>query len=136
MPIPVPHQRSGPATFDDGGASRDQRDSEPDERDDRKAHGVHEQPTELEQLQQPRPAAPRVGPAGDVAGDSPDVPATSPAAAFFDLDNTLMRGASLFYLARGLWSRKFFSHRDVATALWQQTRFRVGGRENPGHLRS
>lgn len=56
------------------------------------------------------------------------------AAAFFDLDNTLMRGASLFYLARGLWTRKFFSHRDVATAFWQQTRFRVGGSENPSSL--
>ena len=33
---------------------------------------------------------------------------TPTAAAFFDVDNTVMRGASIFVLARGLWRRDFF----------------------------
>ena len=35
------------------------------------------------------------------------------AAAFFDIDNTIVRGASLFHLARGLAKRKFFTMGDV-----------------------
>jgi HAD superfamily hydrolase (TIGR01490 family) len=49
------------------------------------------------------------------------------AAAFFDLDNTILRGASLFYLARGLYRRQFFTARDVARFAWQQTRFVIFG---------
>jgi HAD superfamily hydrolase (TIGR01490 family) len=56
---------------------------------------------------------------------------TSTGAAFFDVDNTLMRGASLFYLARGLHTRRFFSTREILTAGWQQLRFRVVGSEDP-----
>ena len=33
-------------------------------------------------------------------------------AAFFDIDNTIVRGASLFHLARGLAKRKFFTLGD------------------------
>ncbi|WP_349691308.1 HAD-IB family hydrolase [Actinopolymorpha sp. B11F2] len=55
-------------------------------------------------------------------------------AAFFDVDNTLMRGASLFYLARGLHTRRFFSTREILTAGWQQLRFRVVGSEDPDHM--
>ncbi len=56
------------------------------------------------------------------------------AAAFFDVDNTILRGASLFVLARGLYQRKFFGVRDVAAFAWQQLAFRVGGSENPEHI--
>ncbi|WP_020579501.1 HAD family hydrolase [Actinopolymorpha alba] len=59
------------------------------------------------------------------------VPTDPRAAAFFDVDNTLMRGASLFYLARGLHSRRFFSTREVLGAGWQQLKFRVIGSEDP-----
>lgn len=55
------------------------------------------------------------------------------AAAFFDLDNTLLRGASLFYLARGLYARKFFGTQDVLRFGYQQVRFRLGA-ENAGHV--
>lgn len=51
------------------------------------------------------------------------------AAAFFDVDNTMMVGASIFHFARGLAARKFFSTGDLASFAWQQIRFRVGGRE-------
>ncbi len=36
------------------------------------------------------------------------------AAAFFDVDNTMMRGASIYYFARGLAARKLFTMRDLA----------------------
>ena len=52
------------------------------------------------------------------------------AAAFFDVDNTMMMGASLFWFARGLAARKYFTGRDVASFVWQQAKFRVAGSEN------
>ncbi len=61
-------------------------------------------------------------------------PSTSNSAAFFDLDNTLMQGASLFYLARGLAARKFFTTGDIARWAWQQACFRLGGFENAEHM--
>src|SRR5690606_13110659 len=74
-------------------------------------------------------------PTGTETPDRATSPAqTSKAAAFFDVDNTLMRGASLFYLARGLHSRRFFSTREILTAAWQQVRFRVVGSEDPNHV--
>jgi HAD superfamily hydrolase (TIGR01490 family) len=66
------------------------------------------------------------------AGDSgpADVPLTDlTAAAFFDVDNTMMVGASIFHFARGLAARKFFTTSDLAGFAWQQIKFRVGGRE-------
>src|SRR5687768_12707728 len=51
------------------------------------------------------------------------------AAAFFDVDNTMMVGASIFHFARGLAARKFFTTADLIGFAWQQLRFRVGGRE-------
>jgi HAD superfamily hydrolase (TIGR01490 family) len=66
------------------------------------------------------------------AGDSgpADVPLTDlTAAAFFDVDNTMMVGASIFHFARGLAARKFFTTSDLAGFAWQQLKFRVGGRE-------
>jgi HAD superfamily hydrolase (TIGR01490 family) len=66
--------------------------------------------------------------AADVAGP----PAARPdptAAAFFDVDNTMMMGASLFWFARGLASRKYFTSRDMAGFIWQQAKFRIAGSE-------
>ncbi len=56
------------------------------------------------------------------------------AAAFFDVDNTIMQGASIFHLARGLHRRKFFTSADIAKAAWQQLYFRVVGSEDPEHI--
>ncbi len=56
------------------------------------------------------------------------------AAAFFDVDNTIMQGASIFHLARGLHRRKFFTTRDIAGAVWQQLYFRIAGVEDPEHI--
>jgi HAD superfamily hydrolase (TIGR01490 family) len=52
------------------------------------------------------------------------------AAAFFDVDNTLVQGASIVHFARGLAAHKYFSYSDVAGALWAQIKFRVTGKEN------
>ena len=49
------------------------------------------------------------------------------AAAFFDVDNTMMVGASIFHFAKGMASRKFFSWRDLVAFSWRQTRLRVVG---------
>ncbi|MFP5019668.1 HAD family hydrolase [Pseudonocardia phyllosphaerae] len=59
-------------------------------------------------------------------GPPPDLTA----AAFFDVDNTMMVGASIFHFARGLAARKFFTTSDLAGFAWEQIKFRVGGRES------
>lgn len=56
------------------------------------------------------------------------------AAAFFDVDNTIMQGASIFHLARGLHRRKFFTTRDLLSAAYRQAYFRVVGVEDPDHV--
>ena len=56
------------------------------------------------------------------------------AAAFFDLDNTVMQGAAIFHFGRGLYKRKFFDKRDLIRFAWQQTYFRMAGHEDPEHM--
>lgn len=55
------------------------------------------------------------------------VPADPRAAAFFDVDNTMMMGASLYHFARGMAARKYFTTRDLARFAWQQVTFRISG---------
>lgn len=52
------------------------------------------------------------------------------AAAFFDVDNTIVRGASIFHLARGLYARRFFNTRDIARFAIMQLKFVVAGSED------
>jgi HAD superfamily hydrolase (TIGR01490 family) len=56
------------------------------------------------------------------------------AAAFFDVDNTMMMGSSMFHISRGLAARKFFTTRDLGRFAWRQTVFRIGGSEPAGYL--
>jgi HAD superfamily hydrolase (TIGR01490 family) len=63
----------------------------------------------------------------------PPVPDPS-AGAFFDVDNTLMRGASIYHFARGLAARKMFGPRDLARMTWGQLYFRLRGAENSDHI--
>jgi HAD superfamily hydrolase (TIGR01490 family) len=78
--------------------------------------------------------------AGEAAAAAAEVetalttPADPRAAAFFDLDNTMMQGASIFHLARGMHRRKFFTTREIASAAWKQAYFRVVGVEDPDHV--
>ncbi|WP_375480437.1 HAD family hydrolase [uncultured Jatrophihabitans sp.] len=56
----------------------------------------------------------------------PDVSDPS-AAAFFDVDNTMMVGASIFHFAKGMAARDFFSWRDLLSFTARQARLRLGG---------
>ncbi|BEP12622.1 HAD-IB family hydrolase [Acidothermaceae bacterium B102] len=55
-------------------------------------------------------------------------------AAFFDVDNTMMMGSSMFHISRGLAARKFFTTRDLGRFAWRQAVFRIGGSEPAGYL--
>jgi HAD superfamily hydrolase (TIGR01490 family) len=63
-----------------------------------------------------------------------ETPLDPEAAAFFDVDNTIMQGASIFHLARGLHRRHFFTTREILGAAWKQAYFRVVGVEDPDHV--
>jgi HAD superfamily hydrolase (TIGR01490 family) len=65
----------------------------------------------------------------------PSVPPDLTAAAFFDVDNTMMMGASIFHFARGLAARSFFSGADLRGFVWQQVKFRLGGEGSPEDIR-
>lgn len=78
--------------------------------------------------------------AGEAAAAAAEVesallmPSDLRAAAFFDVDNTVMQGASIYHFARGLHRRKFFTTREIAGAAWKQTYFRLMGVEDPAHV--
>ncbi len=57
----------------------------------------------------------------------PPSPDPAGAAAFFDVDNTLMRGASLFHVARKMYQRRAFTLRFAAGLAWKQIRFIMRG---------
>ena len=52
------------------------------------------------------------------------------AAAFFDVDNTIMRGSSLYHLAVGLAKRKYFTGREIANFARKQLKFVLSGSED------
>jgi HAD superfamily hydrolase (TIGR01490 family) len=52
------------------------------------------------------------------------------AAAFFDIDNTLIHGASMFHWARGLAKHKYLTKAQILDFVWKQTRFIVVGKEH------
>ena len=49
------------------------------------------------------------------------------AIAFFDVDNTLLRGASLYHMGVGAWRMRFISLADILSFGWNQTRFLAVG---------
>ena len=63
-------------------------------------------------------------------GEHPSAPA--PVLAFFDVDNTLLRGASVYHLGRIAWRRGHLGWRDLSRFAWQQARFTSVG-ENHQH---
>jgi HAD superfamily hydrolase (TIGR01490 family) len=54
--------------------------------------------------------------------------------AFFDIDNTIVRGASLFHLARGMSERGMLTRGDLAKAGAKQARFLLRGSESTGDM--
>jgi HAD superfamily hydrolase (TIGR01490 family) len=64
------------------------------------------------------------------ASTSPPPPPDLTAAAFFDVDNTLVQGSSLVHFARGLAARKYFTYGDLARFGYAQAKFQLTGKEN------
>jgi len=48
-------------------------------------------------------------------------------AAFFDVDNTIIRGGSAFHIARGLHRRGYLKNRTILRFAWQQAKYMVFG---------
>ena len=74
----------------------------------------------------PRPVRPELGPARTADGQ---------VAAFFDVDNTLVHGTTLFRLARALCRQGFFRHEDLLRFVGHQARYAATGEPNVDHLR-
>ena len=68
-----------------------------------------------------------------MTSDSPATPSERPIVAFFDVDNTLMRGTSLFHLGVEAWRSGVIGWRDIVPFAWHQLRFIRKG-ENHAHL--
>ena len=62
--------------------------------------------------------------------DNLRVPPDPTAAAFFDVDNTMIRGASIYFFGKGLAGRGLVTTSDLLRFGWQQMAFRVRGEEN------
>src|SRR3954465_3031754 len=58
------------------------------------------------------------------------VPPDPTAAAFFDVDNTMIRGASIYFFGKGMAGRGLVTTGDLLRFGWQQLRFRVRGKED------
>ena len=52
-----------------------------------------------------------------------------PRIAFFDVDNTITRGSTLYFLGRGMYNRGFFTKRDIGSWVLANIRFRMTGTE-------
>lgn len=75
------------------------------------------------------------GPADDSAADvveaeASPAPVDLTAAAFFDVDNTLVHGSSMVHFGRGLAARDYFTYRDVIGIVYAQAKFQLTGKEN------
>ncbi|HEX6886980.1 MAG TPA: HAD-IB family hydrolase [Candidatus Nanopelagicales bacterium] len=56
------------------------------------------------------------------------------AAAFFDVDNTMMRGSSFAALAKGMADRDYFTTGEVLEFTWKQLKYVVSGKESKGDM--
>jgi HAD superfamily hydrolase (TIGR01490 family) len=89
-----------------------------------------------------QPAGTRSAGAGPVAALPADgqfaealaIPVDRLAAGFFDVDNTMLQGASIYWFARGLAARKYVSAGDLLRFAARQLRFRVVATEHRGEL--
>ncbi|MBW0014981.1 MAG: HAD-IB family hydrolase, partial [Mycobacterium sp.] len=55
----------------------------------------------------------------------PQPPIDLTAAAFFDVDNTLVQGSSAVHFGRGLAARNYFTYRDVLGFVYAQAKFQL-----------
>ncbi len=61
-----------------------------------------------------------------------EVPPDPTAAAFFDVDNTMIRGASIYFFGKGMANRGLITTKDLIRFGFQQLKFRVAGKEDLG----
>ncbi|MFZ4063393.1 MAG: HAD family hydrolase [Candidatus Nanopelagicaceae bacterium] len=54
--------------------------------------------------------------------------------AFFDVDNTILRGSTIFFLGRGMYQRGFFSKRDISAFVLANLKYRLTGTEKPEEI--
>ena len=94
------------------------------------AHAV-----KLDSAAEPRPPVADAEVSEDAHAAEPFV-ADPQVAAFFDVDNTLIQGASIILLARGLAKHKFFTASDLFGLAWSQAKFRISGEENADDVAS
>jgi len=66
----------------------------------------------------------------------PSIPQDAGVGAFFDVDNTLIKGASILLFARGLAKRRFFTARQLLGFIWVQMKFRMLGKESADDISS
>lgn len=59
---------------------------------------------------------------------------TAKTAAFFDVDNTLIKGSTIFFLSRGMYQRGFFSKKEISAFVLANLRYRLTGKENPEEI--
>jgi HAD superfamily hydrolase (TIGR01490 family) len=59
---------------------------------------------------------------------------TSKRAAFFDVDNTLIRGSTIYFLGRGMYQRGYFTKKDISRFVLANLRFRLTGKENKDEI--
>jgi HAD superfamily hydrolase (TIGR01490 family) len=69
-------------------------------------------------------------PGGTDPTERPAPPPDLTAAAFFDVDNTLVQGSSLVHFSRGLAARNYFTYGDLWKFIFAQAKFQLTGREN------
>lgn len=68
--------------------------------------------------------------ARSVSTPDPTIPQDHTAAAFFDVDNTLIQGASIIVFATGLARKKYLRLSEIAPVAMKQLKFRLTGAEN------
>lgn len=76
----------------------------------------------------------RPAPAATAPPEAPTPPLDPSAAAFFDVDNTMMQGASIYWFARGLAARKYVTFGDLVGFALRQLRFRLLAAEHAGDM--
>ena len=67
------------------------------------------------------------------AADAPNPPpieADPTSAAFFDIDNTVVQGASIYAFGRGMVKNGIVTRREMANFAWKQAKFVMAGTEN------
>ncbi|MCW2621038.1 MAG: HAD-superfamily subfamily hydrolase [Frankiales bacterium] len=67
--------------------------------------------------------------AAAAAASLPPVPDPT-TAAFFDVDNTMIRGASIYFFGKGMRGRGLVTTRDLLAFGWDQAWFRISGKED------